>query len=207
MNIELWLAFVVTATVILIMPGPTIIYVVGQSLAHGKKASVPLSIGVISGDALCISLSLMGVSALLTLFSTAFLVIKYLGAAYLIYLGIKMLKANTALNSDKILNKSYNSKSIFRDVFLVNALNPKGIIFYSAFMPQFINPQQNILPQFGILSMTFLALALINVLGYSLLASKTGNLFNSQRFTKTFNLTGGFSLICAGLCSAAIDEK
>lgn len=207
MTIEVWLAFVVTASVILVMPGPTLIYVVGQSLTHGKKASVPLSIGVISGDALCISLSLMGVSALLTLFSTAFLVIKYLGAAYLIYLGIKMLKENTDLNSGTIENKSYNSKAILRNIFLVNALNPKGIIFYSAFMPQFINPQQNVLPQFGILAITFLTLALINVVGYSLLASNAGNLFKSQRFTKMFNFTGGLSLICAGLYSATVDEK
>lgn len=205
MTIEVWLTFVVTAFVILIMPGPTIIYVVGQSLTHGKKVSVPLSIGVISGDALCISLSLMGVSVLLTLFSTAFLIIKYIGAIYLIYLGIKMIKANTGLNSEGTCKKPYNSKSIFRDVFLVNALNPKGIIFYSAFMPQFVNPQQNITLQFSILSFTFLALALINVLGYSLIASKTRNVFNSHRFTKMFIFTGGLSLICAGLYSVTID--
>lgn len=189
MTIELWLAFIITASVILVIPGPTIIYVVSQSLTHGKKASLPLSIGVISGDAVCISLSLLGVSALLTVFSTAFLIIKYLGAAYLIYLGIKMLKANANIKSEKIETIPYNSRSIFRDVFLVNALNPKGIIFYSAFMPQFINTQQNIYFQFGILAITFLFLALINVLGYSLLASKTGNVFKSHCFTKMFNVT------------------
>lgn len=207
MTLEVWLTFVFTASIILVIPGPTIIYVVGQSLTHGRKASLPLSIGVITGDAICIVLSLTGLSALLTLFSTAFLVVKYLGAAYLVYLGIKMIWSNTKLNTQHINTAAYNAKSIFRDVFLVNALNPKGIVFYSAFMPQFVNPQQNILFQFGLLAITFLALALINVMGYALAASKTNELFKTPKFTKAFNLTGGLSLICAGLYSATIEKK
>ena len=207
MNIEVWLTFVITASIILIIPGPTIIYVVGQSLTHGKKVSLPLSLGVISGDALCIILSLLGLSALLSLFATAFIVVKYLGAAYLIYLGFKMIRSNIKLNTQQINSSKYNAKSIFRDVFLVNALNPKGIIFYSAFMPQFVNHQQNIFFQFGILAITFLSLALINVIGYSLLASKTNELFNASKFIRPFNLTGGLSLICAGLYSAIVEKK
>lgn len=189
------------------VPGPTNIYVVGQSLNHGKKASVPLSIGIITGDALCISLSLLGVSALLTLFSTVFTILKYCGAAYLIYLGIKMLVANSKIKTEKFLNTSYSSKSIFRDVFLVNSLNPKGIIFYSAFMPQFVNPQHNIAIQFLLLSVTFILLALLNVVVYSLLADKVRDLFKSNTFIKTFNVTGGLALICSGLYSATIEEK
>ena len=84
MTLEVWLTFVFTATLILVIPGPTIIYVVGQSLTHGRKASMPLSLGVVLGDALCITLSLLGLSALLSMFSTAFIVVKYLGAAYLV---------------------------------------------------------------------------------------------------------------------------
>ncbi len=207
MTIEVWFTFVFTAAIILVIPGPTIIYIVGQSLIHGKKASIPLSVGVISGDALCILLSLLGLSALLALFSTAFLFIKYLGAAYLIYLGIKMIMSNLNIDTQQIKASTYDPKSIFRDVFFVNTLNPKGIIFYSAFMPQFVNQQQNMFIQFIILSITFLLLALINVIGYSLLASKTNDLFKSQNFSRTFNFTGGLSLICAGLYSATIEKK
>lgn len=207
MTIEIWISFVITASIILIIPGPTIIYVVGQSLTHGKKASLPLSIGVIAGDALCIILSLSGLSVLLTLFSIAFVVVKYLGATYLIYLGIKMIRSNGKLNTQQAIASTYNAKSIFRDVFFVNSLNPKGIIFYSAFMPQFVNPHQNILFQFGLLAVTFLSLALINVVGYSLLASKTNELFKSLKFTRAFNLTGGLGLICSGLYSTTIEKR
>ncbi len=207
MTFEIWLTFVITASVIIVIPGPTNIYIVGQSLNYGKKASIPLSIGVISGDALCISLSLLGLSALLSLFSTAFVVMKYCGAAYLVYLGIKMLVVNSKIKPEKFLNSSYSSKSIFRDVFLVNSLNPKGIIFYSAFMPQFVNPQHNIAFQFTILSFTFIILALINVVVYSLLADKVRDIFKSNTFLRTFNLAGGLGLICSGLYSATIEEK
>ena len=189
------------------VPGPTNIYVVGQSLNHGKKASIPLSAGVITGDALCISLSLLGVSALLALCSTIFAVIKYCGAAYLIFLGIKMLKENSKIAPQKTVNIPYSSKVIFRDVFVVNSLNPKGIIFYSAFMPQFVNPQQNIAVQFVILSITFILLALLNVIGYSLLADRVRDFFKTTSFIKSFNITGGLGLIGAGIYSAAIKEK
>ena len=207
MTFEIWLTFVITASIIIVVPGPTNIYIVGQSLNHGKKASIPLSAGVITGDALCISLSLLGVSALLSLCSAVFAVIKYCGAAYLIYLGIKMLIENSKIKPQKTLYNSYSSKEIFRDVFLVTSLNPKGIIFYSAFMPQFVNPLQNITVQFITLSITFMLLALLNVVGYALLADKVRDYFKSNTFIKTFNVTGGLGLIGAGLYSATIEEK
>lgn len=207
MTFEIWVTFVITASIIIVVPGPTNIYVVGQSLTHGKKVSIPLSAGVVTGDALCIALSLLGVSALLALCSVIFTVIKYCGATYLIFLGIKMLKENSKIEPHRAVSASYNSKVIFRDVFLVNSLNPKGIIFYSAFMPQFVNPQQNIPIQFLILSITFVMLALMNVIGYSLLADKVRMFFKMNYFIKIFNVTGGIGLIGAGVYSATIEEK
>lgn len=207
MSIEIYFTFVLTATWILIIPGPTNIYVVGQSLAHGRKASMPLSIGVISGDAICITLSLLGLSATLSLCSAAFIAIKYLGAAYLVYVGIKMLFGSSNSNLNQTQEKSYNSRALFRDVFFVNALNPKGLIFYSAFLPQFVISEHNIPIQFAILASTFLSLALIIVVVYSLLASKASELFKSLKFIKAFNTTGGFGLICTGIYSTTIERK
>ncbi|MCE0492687.1 LysE family translocator [Vibrio salinus] len=207
MSIELWLTFVLTATTILVIPGPTIIYVVGQSLNHGKKASLPLSMGVISGDAICITLSLLGLSTVLSIFSAAFIVVKYLGAAYLIYLGLKMVMTGSHSAFKHTKGSDFRPRVLFKDVFIVNALNPKGIIFYSAFMPQFITSGQDVLWQLVILATTFLILALINVLFYSLLASKMSHTFHSATFSKAFNLTGGISLIFAGVYSATLHRK
>jgi homoserine/homoserine lactone efflux protein len=207
MSLHIWLTFVFTASLILIIPGPTIIYIVGQSLKYGRKASIPLSIGGILGDATCITLSLIGLSAILSIFSTAFIFIKYIGAGYLVYLGTKMLISNLRLNPQQIGPSDYNSKLLIRDAFLINALNPKGIIFYSAFMPQFVTTQDNILYQFVLLSLTFLCLALITVILYSLLASRASQSFKTMKFVKGFNITGGLCLICTGFYSATIKRK
>jgi threonine/homoserine/homoserine lactone efflux protein len=207
MSFEIWLTFVVTASVILVVPGSTNIYVVGQSLAYGRRASVPLSMGVIVGDAMCITISLLGLSALLSVFSAIFIIIKYIGAMYLICLGFKMVLSNTNSGTLKNDARTYNSKVLFRDIFLVNALNPKGILFYSAFMPQFVSIQSSILVQFIVLASTFLGLALITVVFFSLVASKVSELFQSRKISKAFNLAGGLCLICAGVYSATIERK
>ncbi|MDC0611658.1 LysE family translocator [Vibrio sp.] len=207
MSIHIWLAFVLTASLILIVPGPTIIYVVGQSLKYGNRASVPLSIEVILGDALCIILSLVGLSVFLSVFSAAFIFIKYLGAGYLIYLGVKMFRSGSTVSPQQIDSSDFNSKKLFKDVFLVNALNPKGIVFYSAFMPQFVVPQSNVVYQFSILAVTFLCLAFINVTFYSLLASKTMKLFKNSKFIRAFNVTGGVFLVGAGLYTATVKRN
>ncbi len=207
MTIEIWITFVITAIIILIIPGPTIIFVIGQSLVHGRKVGIPLSAGVVLGDATCILLSLLGLSTFLSMFSAAFSIVKFLGAAYLIYLGISMIKSNTKLRRTHLHEEKYNAKSVFRDVFLVNALNPKGIIFYSAFMPQFVNPSGNIIMQFTILGITFLLLAFANVIFYSLLAAQMNNFFQTKISTSIFNLSGGICLICAGLYAATVNQK
>ncbi|MZI93186.1 LysE family translocator [Vibrio sp. CAIM 722] len=207
MSIHIWLAFVLTASLILIVPGPSIIYVVGQSLKHGRRASLPLSIGVILGDALCIALSLLGLSVFLSVFSTAFILIKYLGAGYLIYLGVKMFRSSSTVRPQQIDSSDFDSKKLFKDVFLVNALNPKGIVFYSAFMPQFVVSQSNVVYQFSILAITFLCLAFINVTFYSFLASKTIQLFKKAKFLRAFNVTGGLFLVGAGLYTATVKRN
>lgn len=207
MPLDTWLAFVVTAAVILVIPGPTIIFVVGQSLTHGPRASLPLSAGVLLGDTACILLSLVGLGTLLTLFSAAFTLVKLAGAAYLIYLGLSMIRQSRKGLSDQAPESGYSPKSLFRDVFLVNALNPKGIIFFGAFMPQFVNPEGAVLTQLMILGMTFLSLAFINVMLYSLLAGQMNTFFKSRRRIRMFKISGGLCMICAGIYAAAARQR
>lgn len=206
MTFEIWLTFILAASLVLVIPGPTNVYVISQSMHHGKKASLPLLAGVILGDSFCISLSLIGVTALLSFCSAIFEIIKYCGSAYLIYLGLNMLFKNRQSEAANF-TASYRPKTIFRDILLVNSLNPKGIIFYSAFMPQFVNPQQGIAFQFAILSATFIMLALLNVLGYALLADRARSLLQSNSAARAFDISGGMALIGAGLYSATIARK
>ncbi len=207
MAIDMWLTFVITAAVILAIPGPTIIYVITQSLIHGKKATLPLATGVSLGDATCILLSLLGLSTLLAVSSVAFTVVKLLGAGYLIYLGVSMLKNGIRINKPKKVNKEFNPKPLFKNAFAITSLNPKGIIFHSAFMPQFVNQNENIFLQFSILGLTFLALALFNTLAYSLLAGKFSQAINSSKFMHWFNFGGGLTLIGAGVFAVSTEQK
>lgn len=207
MPLDTWLTFVVTASIILVIPGPTIIFVIGQSLAHGPRTCLPLSAGVILGDTACILLSLVGLGTLLTLFSAAFTLVKFAGAAYLIYLGICMIRESRKPVAGDLCGTAYSPKSVFRDVFLVNALNPKGIIFFSAFMPQFVNPGGNILFQLLILGTTFLSLAFVNVMLYSLLAGQMNLFFKNSLRMRLFKLSGGLCMICAGIYAAAARQR
>ena len=207
MPIDTWLTFVVTAAIILVIPGPTIIFVIGQSLAHGTRASLPLAAGVILGDTACILLSLVGLGTLLTLFSAAFTLVKLTGAAYLIYLGLNMIRHSRKTISEQIPERGYSPGSLFRDVFLVNALNPKGIIFFSAFMPQFVDPQGPVLTQLMVLGITFLCLAFVNVMLYSVLAGQMTAFFKNQHRMETFKISGGLCMICAGIYAAAAKQR
>lgn len=207
MNIEIWLAFVLTATVILAIPGPTIIYVIGQSLTHGNKAVLPLATGVVLGDATCILFSLLGLSAILVISSVAFTIIKFFGAGYLIYLGFSMLKQGMNISKLKSNIQTFNFKSMFKSVFIINSLNPKGIIFYSAFMPQFVDLAGNIYNQFLILGFTFLTLAFLNTLIYSLLSGKLSQIHKSENVTQWFSYGGGVALVGAGVITAVTNHK
>ena len=207
MPFDTWLAFVVTATIILVIPGPTIIFVIGQSLAHGPKTCLPLAAGVILGDTVCIILSLVGLGTVLTLFSAAFTLIKLLGAAYLIYLGIAMIRSAREAGGEKAMATGYSPRTVFRDIFVVNALNPKGIVFFSAFMPQFVDPGAGIIAQLLILGITFLGLAFVNVMGYSLLAGQMNRFFREARRMRIFRISGGLCMICAGIYAATARQR
>lgn len=207
MTIQLWVAFVFAAMLILIIPGPTVIYAVGQSVFHGRKAVLPLMSGVVCGDAICILCSLLGLGALLATSSALFGWIKLAGAGYLLYLGITMFRSGVQIQNMNQPQHVFNAPLLAKRIFTITALNPKGIIFFSAFMPQFVNPDNPIVPQFVILGVTFLLLAMINMLLYTSLAGKCSELFQSPRLARWFGYGGGTALMSAGLLTLRIDNN
>jgi threonine/homoserine/homoserine lactone efflux protein len=139
MSIELWLAFVAASAVLLIIPGPTILTVISYSMAHGRRANVALVAAVAMGDSTALVVSLLGLGALLATSAFWFTVVKWAGGLYLLYLGVKLLRAGV---SPTELTEPAAPKSrwrLFMNTYLVTALNPKGIVFFVAFLPQFIN--------------------------------------------------------------------
>ncbi len=199
MSIELWLAFVAASVILLIIPGPTILTVISYSLAHGRKANVPLVAAVALGDSTALLLSLLGVGALLAVSAFWFTVVKWVGGLYLLYLGIKLLRAGVSSSSMQEPAAPVSAWRLFVNTYMVTALNPKGIIFFVALLPQFLNPAAAATQQLWILGMTFVALATLNATLYALFATSAQKLLATPRAQRRFQLAGGSLLSAAGV--------
>jgi threonine/homoserine/homoserine lactone efflux protein len=198
MPLETWLAYTLVTTTFLLIPGPTIILVISYSLLRGRQAVIALVLGVGLGDLTAISLSFLGVGVLLHTVTTAFYLIKWLGAAYLIWLGIKMwCSASEFTDLDK-KTRSHAWREIFSSAFITTALNPKSIVFFLAFIPQFIEPELPFTTQAVILGATFFVLAIISVLGYAALAIYAGQQLHLPLIQRWTHRIGGGLLIGAG---------
>jgi len=198
MDLTLWLAFVAAAVVMLIIPGPTILLVIGQSLGGGARNALPLVAGVALGDLTAMTLSLAGMGALLAASATAFTVVKWAGAAYLVWLGVRMWRAPVTAEAAPPLRAS----RALREAWLVTALNPKGIVFFVAFVPQFIDAARAFMPQAAILVATFVTMAAANALVYAMLASRLSATVRRPDLRRLVNRIGGSVLMAAGFAIA-----
>ncbi|NTF07604.1 LysE family translocator [Agrobacterium rubi] len=200
MPIENWLAFVAASAVMLAIPGPTILLVISYALGHGRKASSATVAGVALGDFTAMTASMLGLGALLATSAALFTVLKWVGAAYLIYLGIKLWRAPVSGEAAKeAATGKERPLKIFLHTYIVTALNPKSIIFFVAFLPQFLTPSLPFWPQVMIFEVTFLVLATCNAALYGLLASAARNSIRKPKVQRIVNRTGGSLLIGAGL--------
>jgi threonine/homoserine/homoserine lactone efflux protein len=198
MSIEAWLAYVAATIVLLVIPGPTILTVISYSIAHGRRANVPLVAAVALGDSTALVLSLLGLGTLLAASAFWFTVVKIAGGLYLLYLGVKLLRAGIAPAELRAADAPGSMWKLFGNTWLVTALNPKGIVFFIAFLPQFINRNGDVTQQLWILAVTFVALAIVNATLYAVFASSARALLSSRRARRGFNLAGGSLLSIAG---------
>jgi threonine/homoserine/homoserine lactone efflux protein len=149
-----FLAFLVAAFALNLAPGPDMLYVIGRSVGQGRKAGIVSSLGVFVGCWVHILAAAFGIAALLRSSPVAFNVVRYAGAAYLIYLGIKMLAQKTDLSSQQL--KAEGLGVIFRQGAITNMLNPKVAIFFLAFLPQFVDARRgNVVLQILLLGLIF----------------------------------------------------
>lgn len=199
MSLPLWFAFVAASAVLLIIPGPTILTVISYSVAHGKGARLPLAAAVALGDSTALGLSLLGLGALLATSALWFTVIKWIGGLYLIYLGFKLLRSGAAPAEVSAPVAPRSRRALFVNTWLVTALNPKGMVFFVAFLPQFISPATPAAPQLWVLGVTFVVMATLNATLYAVFAGSARRLLASARAQRTFNLGGGGLLTAAGL--------
>lgn len=179
-------------------PGPTVTYLITTSMTHGKKTAYEIVWGSFWGGLVCLILSFIGIGAILKTSGTLYAILRLLGIAYLIYLGIKSF-----LDANKVKDKTEKmvppeKGEAFKNGFLLIFLNPKNIIFFASFLPQFINHNSPFLLQTTILSLTYLIVGLINDYLYSFFASNIGNVLGKHS-EKWIAYIGGVAMILSAI--------
>lgn len=200
----LHLSLFLGATIVLcITPGPAVLYIIARSIDQGRTAGLVSVLGIAVGSFVHIAAAALGISALLMTSAVAFNVVKYVGAAYLIYLGIRKLFSRNQLQTPE-LSKPKNLVSIFYEAIVVNVLNPKTAIFFLAFFPQFITTSNgSVALQIVILGATFSLLALVTDSLYALLASSLRHWISKNPFAlKTQHYFTGGVYIVLGVATA-----
>nr|WP_321360074.1 LysE family translocator [uncultured Hyphomonas sp.] len=168
---ENWLAFAGASAALVVIPGPTVLLVLSYALSAGQRIALATVLGVVLGDIIAMSVSLAGLGAVLLASAVVFQVLKWIGAAYLVYLGIGMIRSSGAMRLDlPEVERAINAKRAFAHAAAVTALNPKSILFFIAFVPQFISPDVALATQFAAFTLTFVFLGAATVLIYALLA-------------------------------------
>lgn len=203
MALDHWLAFVAASAVLLAIPGPTVLLVISYALGHGRRAAGSTVAGVALGDFTAMTASLLGLGALLATSAMLFTALKWLGALYLVYLGIRLWRAPVADAAVEATRHTTGPGRIFLHAYAVTALNPKSLIFFIAFLPQFLDSTRPLLPQLVICEASFLILATLNALAYALLAATARRTIRQPRVQRAVNRTGGTLLIGAGALAAA----
>ncbi|MCO4318355.1 LysE family translocator [Phyllobacterium sp. 21LDTY02-6] len=203
MSIEHWLAFVAASAVLLAIPGPTILLVISYALGHGKRFAAATVAGVALGDFTAMTASMLGLGALLATSAAVFTALKWIGAAYLVYLGVKLWRAPVGQPQvEEGQARNEKASRIFLHTYVVTALNPKSIIFFVAFLPQFLDTTRPIFAQMAIFEATFLVLATLNAGLYALMASMARQTIRKPRIQRIVNRTGGSLMIGAGILAA-----
>jgi threonine/homoserine/homoserine lactone efflux protein len=197
-------AFVTAAILLLVMPGPTDTLVVGYVLTRGRRSALASVPGVCLGYIVSLTLTLLGLGALLMTSAELFNALKIAGAAYLIYLGIKTWRAPVPETLEDDGRLARDKWRMFTQAFVVTALNPAGIMFYVAFFPQFIDLNRPLMPQMVALGACFVVLGTLNSALYATLAAQVRRFIHSYRARKTINrATGGVLIAMGGMMSLA----
>jgi len=204
MSFEVWIAFIVASSILTLIPGPCVLLVVSQALTRGMSSALLCILGDIVGGVVLMVLSLVGVGAILATSATLFTLFKWLGIIYMAYLGFcQILEARKSKPVDVKLDAKLPTMSSFNAGFLASLLNPKAIIFYMAFLPQFMDPTGNTLIQFSILIITSSIVIGVILTGYALIASRTRKAFQSERSKKYFDYSGASFLIGSSVFMAS----
>lgn len=210
MAFDIWLWYVTVAMVAIISPGPAILLAVNNSVMYDMKAVAFSTLGNVLGLFTLSAAAMLGLGVVLKTSALLFMAFKITGAMYLVYIGIKQFR-NLSNVFDKLSLQHKKSKSeyfsIFRKGYLVCVTNPKPIIFFTALFPLFIDTQRSLLPQFFILTFTFMSLSYMTLMAYALFAKRLKTWFSTQKRALWYNRISGAFFIILGLGLLGMERK
>lgn len=200
--------FVTAALILLLTPGPAVLFIVARSLEQGRWAGIVSALGVGAAGILHVIVAALGLSALLMQSAIAFGIVKYLGAGYLVYLGVKTLLAKVETHKMESIQKSPLSR-IFVQGFIVNLLNPKTALFFFAFLPQFVNPARGaVTPQIIFLGAIFVVMAITSDSLYAIVAGTARQVIvGNQKLAKAQKNFAGIIYIGLGITTALTGSR
>lgn len=202
------MAFVFASAIVICTPGPTVLMVIADALAHHKRHAWSTVLGVGAGDLVGMTISLAGAGALLRTSARAFLILKIAGGLYLIYLGLRSIRntRNPPLAVDQLdeMLAARSSSSRFASAFTVTVTNPKLILFFVAFVPPFISRSASFVYEGAILILTFDVMAMLNATAYAFVARSVGEKLSSPRSQQRVAWISGSILMAAGVVVLAI---
>lgn len=205
MSLKLIAIFTITELFLCMTPGPAVLLVVSQGMKNGFKSSLRGTLGIITGNALYFALSALGLGALLLTSATLFQIIKWIGAAYLIFIGLKMLLSKEQQhNTNHEVMTRKRSVKLFSQGLVTQMSNPKAIVFFSALLPQFITPGDRVIEQFIVLGIISIAVELPVLLFYGWIAERGSQFIVNGRFSSLPDRIAGGFLIGAGVSLAAV---
>ncbi len=199
---EYLFAYIVAVSILLIIPGPTALLIISYSISHGRKAALGIIAGVALGDLTAMTITMVGLGTLLSASATAFTLLKWVGALYLVYLGISIWRAPVMPAQAQAMPHKSTGK-VFFHAYAVTALNPKSITFFVAFLPHFIDKRLAFGPQMLVLGIVYFILELSFVLGFWCLGALARKTISKPGIQRLVNRTGGAMVIMAGIAAVA----
>ena len=204
MTIELYITYVLACALIAVVPGPTVTVIIANSLKHGTRAGLLNVAGTQLGLALMMAILIVGLSSVIAAMGWLFDWLRLAGAAYLVWIGWKLIRSPEHLASTEAAPPPRGG--FLLQGFLVLMSNPKALLWFGAFIPQFVNPQGHYVAQITLLGVTAMAVALVSDGGYAVLTGRAGALLSRNRMRLVSRLSGGF-LIGGGIWLALSRAK
>jgi len=202
-ELSVWVTYFIATVILSLSPGPGVFSAISSGLHHGFRLGVWNGVGMQLANLILLVVVAVGLGAILIASETLFTLVKWVGVAYLIYLGIVTWRTRPRGFVDDDDGKPHTAREIFMRGFFVNVTNPKGIIFFAAIFPQFIDVARAQVPQYVILAATTFAVDIVVMAGYTALAARVIGAMRDERHLIWVNRTLGGAFVAAGVALAS----